>query len=385
MTQAKGKMALVMCMVMALSVSAGVVFAQDTAGFINVKGFGSKGDGKTDDTEAIRAAVKAAFEQRKIPQHPQYGYFVSFSEVYFPNGHYLISDTIDISYVKIRGENYAAIEQKNPEKDIFYTHDAWRQLIEGLTFLGGKVQLNLGNPNVNTGHVTVRDCHFYYSGAAAVQMRKGSNSSFFKVENCIFRECEQAVINYCDLSVMRDCWISSSPKMKDKAVIENRGFGMHIESILGVPAVNNTDQRWIDNYGSVRILRTRFGGEHGGFTAVVNFAVSFKTTDTSAAVTLDQCYGYSLANPKRKCAVYLEEIPATVRITDCVGFEGQCVPIMLSPKIKSADLEEIARKRPGSFQVTFWGNTFPVERLPKEILPFTNLSLSKPVRPRVND
>ena len=382
MTQAKGKMALVMCMVMALSVSAGVVFAQDTAGFINVKGFGSKGDGKTDDTEAIRAAVKAAFEQRKIPQHPQYGYFVSFSEVYFPNGHYLISDTIDISYVKIRGENYAAIEQKNPEKDIFYTHDAWRQLIEGLTFLGGKVQLNLGNPNVNTGHVTVRDCHFYYSGAAAVQMRKGSNSSFFKVENCIFRECEQAVINYCDLSVMRDCWISSSPKMKDKAVIENRGFGMYIESILGVPAVNNTDQRWIDNYGSVRILRTRFGGEHGGFTAVVNFAVSFKTTDTSAAVTLDQCYIYSVGNPKRKCGVYLEEVPSRVSITDCVGFESSCAPIMLSPK---ADVSQLVKKEPGAFQCTFWGNTYPVEKLPKEILPYTNLFLSKPMQQKASN
>ena len=35
----------------------------------------------------------AAFERRGIPQHPQYGYFASFAEVYLPSGHYRISDT----------------------------------------------------------------------------------------------------------------------------------------------------------------------------------------------------------------------------------------------------------------------------------------------------
>jgi hypothetical protein len=144
---------------------------------VNVRDFGATGDGATDDTAAIRAAVKAAFERRRIPQHPQYGYFVSFSEVYFPNGHYLISDTIDINAVNVRGEAYAAIEQKDPAKDIFTNPWAWRVKIEGLTFLGGKVQLDLGNPNVDSGHVTVVNCHFKGSSGVAVQMRKGSNSS----------------------------------------------------------------------------------------------------------------------------------------------------------------------------------------------------------------
>jgi hypothetical protein len=101
----------------------------------NVKEFGAKGDGKTDDTEAIRAAVKAAYEKRMVPLHPQYGYFMSFAEVYFPSGHYIVNDTIDINAVKLRGESYAAIEQKDPEKDIFFTPWMWRIAIEGLTFL----------------------------------------------------------------------------------------------------------------------------------------------------------------------------------------------------------------------------------------------------------
>jgi hypothetical protein len=34
-------------------------------------------DGLIYDTEAIRAAVRAAFERRRIPQHPQYGYWTA--------------------------------------------------------------------------------------------------------------------------------------------------------------------------------------------------------------------------------------------------------------------------------------------------------------------
>jgi hypothetical protein len=332
--------------------------------------FGARGDGHTDDTEAIRSAVKAAFERRRIPLHPQYGYFVSLAEVYFPSGHYLISDTIDINAVKLRGENYAAVEQTNPEKDIFFTPWAWRQTIEGLTLLGGKVHLNLGNNNIGSGHVTVRDCHFYNSSDVAVQMRAGSNSSFFKVENCVFINCEQAVINHCDMCVIRDCWISTSKEMKDKAVIVNRGV-MHLEDVLGVPRVNGSDQRWIDNHAVLRVTRFRFGGEGAGFTPVVNFAKPYKWP---SSVTLDQCYVYSLGNPERKCAVYLEEIPNTVRITDCTGFMGQTELIQLSSEIDLKAFRETAETSPGYFHFTIRGNAYPGGELPKEFLPYTNLS-----------
>jgi len=312
---------------------------------VNVLDFGAKGDGVANDTEAIRSAVKATFERRRIPQHPQYGYFVSFAEVYFPCGYYIINDTIDINAVKIRGENYAAIEQKDPEKDIFFTADAWRQLIEGMTFLGGKVQLNLGNNNVDTGHVTVRDCQFKNSSGPAVQMRKGSNSTFFKVENCVFINCEQAVINNCDMSVIRDCWISSSRQMKNKAVMENYGV-MHVENLLGVPRVRRGDegfteqwvdpngrtrtasnQRWIDNYGVVNIRNSRFGGEGGGFTAVYNFArYQYKYPVTPNSVTIESSYLYNA----QTTAIVLKEIPNVITVTNNHGLID-CWMVRLDP------------------------------------------------------
>jgi hypothetical protein len=297
---------------------------------VSVRDFGAKGDGVTDDTAAIRAAVKAAFERRRIPQHPKYGYFVSLSEVYFPNGHFLISDTIDINAVNLRGEAYAAIEQKDPAKDLFTTPWAWRQKIEGMTFLGGRVQLDLGNNNIDSGHVTVRDCHFKGSHGVAVQMRKGSNSSFFQVEKCVFIDCLQAVINYCDMAAVDDTWISSAAAMDSMAVIENHGV-MHISNLLGVPRVSGaredwTDpsgrtrtasrQRWIDNYGVLHVRNSRFGGEDGGFAAVYNFApFAYKYPVIPSSVTLDSCYLYNAQNT----SIVLKEIPNLLTVTNCTG------------------------------------------------------------------
>ncbi len=56
-----------------------IVFPPD-AGIINVRDYGAKGDGATDDTAAI---------QRALAEHPNQG-----AIIYLPNGTYLISDTL---------------------------------------------------------------------------------------------------------------------------------------------------------------------------------------------------------------------------------------------------------------------------------------------------
>ena len=59
---------------------------------INVKDFGAKGDGKTDDTNSIQNAINTAFNN--WVENP----YRSASVVYFPEGHYLISSTLTIPY-----------------------------------------------------------------------------------------------------------------------------------------------------------------------------------------------------------------------------------------------------------------------------------------------
>jgi len=289
-------------------------------------------------------------------------------------------------YVKLRGENYAAIEQTDPKKDIFFAKDAWRQIIEGLTFLGGKVQLNLGNPNVDTGHVTVRDCHFKNSGDVAVQMRKGSNSTFFKVENCVFINCEQSIINHCDLCVIRDCWMSTSREMKNKAAMENYGV-MHVENLLGVPRVRRgekgfseewidpngrkriaSNQRWIDNYGTLHIRDSRFGGEAGGFSAVYNFArYEYKYPVTPNSVTIESSYLYNA----QTTPVVLKEIPNVLTVVNCTGLNDTWI-VRVDPNL---DLDTYFDRggRPRSVKINIsnnYGGGYFGTGLPEQLWPY---------------
>ncbi len=55
-----------------------IVFPPD-AGIVNVKVFGAKGDGKTDDTAAIQNVIKSLKAHQTL---------------YFPNGTYLVSSTL---------------------------------------------------------------------------------------------------------------------------------------------------------------------------------------------------------------------------------------------------------------------------------------------------
>lgn len=279
-----------------------------TGKVVNVRDYGAKGDGVSDDTAALQAAFKAAWQT--------YDPHLGSNEVLFPPGVYSISDTLQITGAAIRGQGYATIWQKTADKDIFYHPFAWRLLIEGFTFKGGKNQVSLGNPNIDTGFLQVRDCRFYDAGGFAIEFRRGSNSTQTFVEKCIFYNCYQVLFHDTDEGVLRDSWITSyistPQKTAEKAVIETWHGRLLIENVCGVPIVSAGDQRWIDFHGGQLICRNvRFGGEGGGFTAVVAWAKRSPSV-TAHSITLDSCTVSALGNNKRAAAISLEEIPNSV-------------------------------------------------------------------------
>ena len=67
-------------------------------GIINVKEYGAKGDGSTNDTAAIQSAFDAAFGDSSSPNGRQPGNR-SNSSVYFPLGDYLITNELTLTKV----------------------------------------------------------------------------------------------------------------------------------------------------------------------------------------------------------------------------------------------------------------------------------------------
>lgn len=84
------------------------VLAEIESSYYNVKTYGAVGDGQSDDTEAIRAAIRAAYTKS--------------GTVYFPKGTYLLSDTIEV--------------QKNDARKLTFKGDG-ESVIIGSEFLDG--------------------------------------------------------------------------------------------------------------------------------------------------------------------------------------------------------------------------------------------------------
>ncbi|MBI3921272.1 MAG: hypothetical protein HY318_07640 [Armatimonadetes bacterium] len=286
--------------------------ASEPTGLINVRDFGAKGDGSTDDTEALKAAMKAASISVSTPS-PVGTYYQAGPTLVFPAGIYLVSDEIPLTAAEVRGEGQAAIQQTNKEKDILVSQFAWQHQIRNLTFLGGRNALNLYNPNVDSGQIIVDHCRFY--GASGFAIRSDVCSTSMKIEDCEFILCQQAWYNSrCDQAVMRDCWITSAVKAADQAVIEHRAGRLTIENLIGVPLVGGPSLRWIDVHGgNLTCKQCRFGGEGGGFTPVYNFA----KYSAGSRLVFEDCFVSANASYNANCVVYCLEVPAVIRIRDC--------------------------------------------------------------------
>ncbi len=311
--------------------------ADDISGVVNVKAYGAKGDGAADDTAAIKAAVDAAAMQRSAPStvgpHIQCG-----PVLVFPAGKYVINESLLLdSVLEVRGEGRPILLQNDNKKDIFVSTYAWRLSIKNLTFSGGRNQIDLSNPNLNTGQIVVESCRFY--GAAEAAIRNKVTSTTIKISDCEFIRCHQTWINTdSDQSIMLDCWIEPAT-MGDYAAIEHHKGMMTIENVLGCPPDGSPKRRWIDNHGEwLTARRFRFGGENAGMTPVYQYRKYTPTIldrapwdDLGASLILDDCF--IVANgSEAECAVYCLELPNTLRITNstlCTGIPA----VKLDPKI----------------------------------------------------
>jgi hypothetical protein len=105
------------------------------SGFTNVKSFGAKGDGKADDTAAIKNALSGTAGK---------------SILYFPAGSYIVTDTITVSptsaYYRTDRKSSLALNTTQIPADVKIVGEAWSQIVGS----GSKFS------DINNSHVMVQ-------------------------------------------------------------------------------------------------------------------------------------------------------------------------------------------------------------------------------------
>lgn len=257
---------------------------------LNVKhpDFGAMGDGRTDDTAAIQAALRAAGAGRMSTQPRGGVYILSETPVFFPAGHYRISEPLSIGG-GTRLISYGAIlEQADPEADILRFGDAYDNRVEGLRLVGGRHQMVFRNANTDTTMLKIDQCEFHFSGDYAI-MTEGTAagdphmSANLSITRSKFIKPRRVLYNVCDYALVRDCWVYVDREHfdADTAAFVSDATNtttLHFDSMFGVPtmgigAARVPNVRWVDlGSGAFLSENSRFGGEDAGMAIVYNFA-----------------------------------------------------------------------------------------------------------------
>ena len=142
---------------------------------IDVRAFGAKGDGVTDDTAAIQRAADAmngpeiGRETRCLPGCNMKYVDGPYPAVVFPAGTYRVTGPVVFTgNVKLVGEGGAKIVNDTRDQETFYVRDNHHMTVENLAFEGGAVHLRQWTRNRDISYLKVSGCSFKGASDTAV-------------------------------------------------------------------------------------------------------------------------------------------------------------------------------------------------------------------------
>lgn len=152
-----------------------VAAALAAQGSIDVRAFGAKGDGTSDDTAAIQRAADAMSGpgigkvanclvncRKKFIDGP-------YPAVVFPAGTYRVTGPVVFTgSVKLVGEGGAKIVNATKDLETFYVRDNHRMVVENLAFEGGSVHLRQWTRNRDVSYLKISGCSFTGASDTAV-------------------------------------------------------------------------------------------------------------------------------------------------------------------------------------------------------------------------
>ena len=301
---------------------------------VSVKDFGAVGNGVADDTAAIQAAIAAVKAATMSGNSGIYGVAGVFSGsapvLYFPAGvykitDYLTADTVSsTNYQSFKGDNAIIVPSAGVT---VFGGIGFNADFEGLTIRGGANAISIKTANADTALININRCEFQDQTGACIRTDNNSASTQINVSQSKFymQEAAGGHIGYFesgDKVTFADSWISCK-----SAVAFYVDCHLVLDNVLGVPggALSTTGGRWIDFYdGSIRAVKTRFGGESGGAPIIYNYVNDLETVAVypfiGREIIIDSCVVYADASRADEGIIVSKDgLPALISITNCQG------------------------------------------------------------------
>ncbi|MDF7825927.1 glycosyl hydrolase family 28-related protein [Pontiellaceae bacterium B12227] len=290
--------------------------------YLNIKEFGARGDGVTDDTPALQAAIKAAKE--------------TGGTIYFPNGTYCIHPVKVPSHIALRGDSNWAYENKGKKDPDFEgrttlkalsgnaralldCYDARGTRIIGLTLDGSKLGKSMhGIYARHTGcelHIVIEDCRINHFTGSGIRLEK---AWVFAIRRCLVMWNGEHGI---DCTGGYDGWVI------DTMLTANKGAGFYARG-EAPEDMSEEEKKAISFFGSASVMLTANRiewNQQGGI--LLNGANSMQINGCS----LDHNFGpgikmvNSTANTITSCKIRTNGVDAEgedscqVALEDCKG------------------------------------------------------------------
>jgi len=248
------------------------------SGPLNVKWFGAKGDGVTDDSAAIQRAVDSAQNANQFSGAAGTGVY-TMQDVFLPKGVYKINTCIDKpSYIGLIGESQCSLKGNNASTDILRIGSGYNK-IQNIIFAGGRRAIviggfsahygtNLGDGSLDLYGGTIDNCFFRYQSGPSIAKdsstdhRAGAQTfvcSNFGFEGCtlfyggfdgFFFDNGRIIADATTLPVLFDSGATMG-------VFVNGGGVLSVSHITGVGLASG--QAWLEGSGIIRTQDFRRG------------------------------------------------------------------------------------------------------------------------------
>lgn len=284
---------------------------------LNAVDFGLKGDGRSDDSPALKRALDAAFAKKSCAVLLPGKIIRLAAPVVLPPETILIGN----GGTFIIGSNGAEDWEEIPN-DGLTGNGTTRVYIKNVAFRSFGSAINLKASS--SGKINLAGCRFYKCSAPAVKVMADDspNKLVFSIANGQFF-ARTAVETNADCTRLANLWFAGDWLADNQAYFINHGGTMFVESVVGVPQalkgqertkLDSTEKivwpwggnmRWFDNGGRLIIRDMRFGGEGGGPTLIF-------TTSPQATIFLEGGFATTDNAHARNCYFFFQSPPTAV-------------------------------------------------------------------------